>query len=69
MSTDPTYRTEVRAPGDCRVFGPCLIEFDPFRFVSVGAEERAALLVRLLNEAYEAGRLAELRAESRGGVE
>lgn len=39
-----------------RVYGPSLYEFDTFAFVNAGGAERAALLVKLLEAAYAAGR-------------
>lgn len=53
--TDPIYRTDDRGRGDVRVYGPSLYEFDTFVFVNSGGADRAALLVKLLTDAYRQG--------------
>lgn len=41
--------------GEYRVYGPGGFRFNPFEFVSCGAEERARLFITLANDAYRQG--------------
>ena len=52
---EPIYRTDPRGRGTVLVSGPSLHEFDSFIFVNSGGADRAALLVKLLTDAYRQG--------------